>query len=287
MGPIESLFSISPSTAGNILIGIVVIDICLLLIVLLLIYINNKKKEALRIESECRRAAVASQSERFAALRYLAQQANFIYLHSILLIKHKCSSKQEFDNYTFEQYLASRLDDESFLSEINMYFDNAHHNQREWIRYQKALQYLPPYSFNWREEFEMCSNETLSQPVCALTIRLRVTYTSPAGRNRYERNEDYSENDYRNTLTQLNREVQEQKSRRDRIAAERAKMTAGLRYDVMQRDGFRCVICGATAKDGAKLQVDHITPVSKGGKTVMSNLQTLCDRCNYGKRDKI
>lgn len=65
--------------------------------------------------------------------------------------------------------------------------------------------------------------------------------------------------------------------------AERDKMTTKLRYAVMQRDQFRCVLCGATVDSGAKLHVDHIIPVSKGGKTEMNNLRTLCDRCNLGK----
>ncbi len=55
----------------------------------------------------------------------------------------------------------------------------------------------------------------------------------------------------------------------------------------MRRDGFKCQICGSTAKDGVKLHVDHIIPVSKGGKTEPKNLRTLCDRCNLGKSDKI
>ena len=55
---------------------------------------------------------------------------------------------------------------------------------------------------------------------------------------------------------------------------------------VMKRDGFRCVICGRSAKDGVTLHVDHIIPVSKGVKTEMSNLRTLCSDCNLGKRDK-
>lgn len=68
---------------------------------------------------------------------------------------------------------------------------------------------------------------------------------------------------------------------------ERKIMNDDLRYNVLKRDNFKCVICGASSDDGAKLHVDHIIPVSKGGKTVMSNLQTLCDRCNLGKSNKL
>lgn len=35
-----------------------------------------------------------------------------------------------------------------------------------------------------------------------------------------------------------------------------------------------------------KLHVDHIIPIAKGGKTVKENLRTLCEECNWGKRDK-
>ena len=70
------------------------------------------------------------------------------------------------------------------------------------------------------------------------------------------------------------------------INQERKIMNDYIRYNVLKRDNFSCQICGITAKDGAKLQVDHIIPVSKGGKTVMSNLQTLCERCNIGKSNK-
>lgn len=67
---------------------------------------------------------------------------------------------------------------------------------------------------------------------------------------------------------------------------ERKIMNDDIRYNVLKRDNYTCQLCGLTVKDGAKLHVDHIIPVSKGGKTVMSNLQTLCDRCNIGKSNK-
>jgi hypothetical protein len=63
----------------------------------------------------------------------------------------------------------------------------------------------------------------------------------------------------------------------------------GLRYDVLKRDRFRCSICGATpASDlSVELHVDHIHPRSAGGETAMTNLRTLCSRCNLGKSDKL
>jgi 5-methylcytosine-specific restriction endonuclease McrA len=68
--------------------------------------------------------------------------------------------------------------------------------------------------------------------------------------------------------------------------AERAKMSASLRYSILKRDHFKCVLCGRTPEeDGVKLHVDHIIPISKGGKTEYDNLRTLCQDCNLGKSD--
>lgn len=68
-------------------------------------------------------------------------------------------------------------------------------------------------------------------------------------------------------------------------AYERSKMNKGLRYKILKRDNFKCQICGRTAEDGVKLHIDHIIPISKGGKTIGSNLRTLCEDCNLGKSD--
>lgn len=60
-----------------------------------------------------------------------------------------------------------------------------------------------------------------------------------------------------------------------------------LRATVLIRDNCLCRMCGAgPAKVPAiTLHVDHIVPWSKGGRTVLENLQTLCERCNIGKGD--
>jgi 5-methylcytosine-specific restriction endonuclease McrA len=58
-----------------------------------------------------------------------------------------------------------------------------------------------------------------------------------------------------------------------------------LRALVLMRDRARCRLCGAGPGDGVTLQVDHVKPWSKGGETVLENLQSLCNVCNIGKGD--
>ena len=58
------------------------------------------------------------------------------------------------------------------------------------------------------------------------------------------------------------------------------------RQNVLMRDKYTCQICGATVKDGAKLELDHIIPYSKGGTNDESNLQVLCQQCNREKHNR-
>jgi 5-methylcytosine-specific restriction endonuclease McrA len=78
----------------------------------------------------------------------------------------------------------------------------------------------------------------------------------------------------------------ETRRRNDRLREEDNRgIPLSLRFKVLQRDRFRCVACGASPVHdaGCKLQVDHIAPFSKGGRTEIGNLRTLCARCNLGK----
>ncbi|KKL99439.1 hypothetical protein LCGC14_1814420 [marine sediment metagenome] len=73
-------------------------------------------------------------------------------------------------------------------------------------------------------------------------------------------------------------------------AKERKKVTDSLRFQILARDNFTCQSCGAKPdplNNDITLKVDHIIPVSRGGKTHPDNLQTLCQHCNSGKGAKI
>ena len=70
---------------------------------------------------------------------------------------------------------------------------------------------------------------------------------------------------------------------------DRREIPLGLRYKVFNRDKFKCILCGdhPASNPKCKLEVDHIVPFSKGGKTKIENLRTLCKECNRGKGNKI
>ena len=59
-----------------------------------------------------------------------------------------------------------------------------------------------------------------------------------------------------------------------------------LRFNILKRDNFTCQYCGRNAiNDNIKIHLEHIIPVSKGGRDEYNNLITSCEECNGGKLD--
>lgn len=67
------------------------------------------------------------------------------------------------------------------------------------------------------------------------------------------------------------------------------------RKQILDRDKWKCQNCGIKVHDRStgnwntpdKAHIDHIIPITKGGNSEPSNLQTLCRTCNLSKKDKI
>lgn len=55
-----------------------------------------------------------------------------------------------------------------------------------------------------------------------------------------------------------------------------------LKVQVLMRDGNKCALCGIIVT-GDNIHFDHIKPWSKGGETVLENLQILCEPHNLVK----
>ena len=69
-------------------------------------------------------------------------------------------------------------------------------------------------------------------------------------------------------------------------------MSQKLRAEVLDRNGFTCVMCGVTPGDvdastgrTVRLHIGHIVDKSLGGLDELSNLRTLCSTCNQGAKN--
>ena len=86
-----------------------------------------------------------------------------------------------------------------------------------------------------------------------------------------ERDDELEEIEYETTISKWNSRNQ------------RKLMTKDLREKIKIRDNYTCQKCGKYMPDEVGLHIDHIIPVKLGGKSVESNLQVLCDKCNLKK----
>ena len=235
---------------------------------------------------------VRENSRSYQAILDINRKYSFYSIPSIHVITRTCTNKTMYDAPVYNYVL--RCVGENF-SEYQKNVQYAKENEENDRLYGEDLLSVPNYlsEFELRElgvpknlgkdiEKRICDDAML-YPVTRFLVRCEVRYTSPGGRNSYYKDECYNVEE----IQQIIEAVKEEKHRKDSAEYQRSKMSQSLRYEVMRRDGFRCILCGRSAKeDHVQLHVDHIQPVSKGGKTELSNLRTLCQDCNLGKSDR-
>lgn len=136
------------------------------------------------------------------------------------------------------------------------------------------------------------AHKKIPYTVCSVSYQLekiknpefRFLYVSPAGKSR----RTYEIEITTNILKSVQSEISSKVEKTGHSKRQRSAMTNDLREAVKKRDNYTCCICGNSVFDEPNLllEVDHIIPISKGGKTDASNLQTLCWRCNRKKSNK-
>ena len=130
-------------------------------------------------------------------------------------------------------------------------------------------------------------NKRIQKPTLEFSIFVKITLTNINGYYIKSKRAVFSVKEITSIVNELKRK------RGDRYLnfdiwksisnVERAKVTNRLRFAIYKRDNYRCKKCGSTEN----LEIDHIIPISKGGKSTYSNLQTLCHKCNTEKGSKI
>ena len=139
-----------------------------------------------------------------------------------------------------------------------------------------------------RVEEEKLFSKTLQHPTLQFfaTVELQLTYIN--GRRRSRKFARFSEEQVIEILKRMSEKrgdfYLDEGVWQSICRVERGKVTNKMRFAVYSRDGYRCRKCGRHTED---LEVDHIFPISKGGKSVFENLQTLCHQCNSQKSNTV
>lgn len=251
--------------------GIIIIIIFLLLLFICTIIIKK----------------VVSSSENIEKLKKINENYCFKqYDLKVFIIKHRTKSLSALRKLSFDDVVLYNIE-----NNIKLLRDNI---EKMILNKQKYKEYLNEYN-NFKNEIELNSDKSIFSKIEKIAIqftkisnrfdiivKMKLYYKSPKGRNYYQKKKKLKGKD----LIEYYNIWKKKKGYQISAKFERSKMSDSIRYDVLKRDNFSCKICGATSREGAKLHVDHIIPVSKGGKTEMNNLQTLCERCNLGKSNK-
>ena len=266
--------------------GIPIAVLCLAII--LLVY------SVWKYVSMSHRETVYEKSRKIPALTELNKRYSFEDLDEAYDVRRSCKSKKEYDNLSFSDILCEDIFDNR--AEYDRLISETLKNRNDYYRYEneyRAVMENEQYDndlystikYFERVERKICDSMKLF-PVTELTVYVTKDYISPKGRNYYHDHASFETGEIIGFRHKVRDTVINTIKKQREIQYERSKMSDSLRYDVMKRDGFRCVLCGASRDDGITLHVDHIIPVSRGGKTEMSNLRTLCERCNLGKGAK-
>ncbi len=240
---------------------------------------------------------VRENSERLRWLKLLNARTHYFEIESLYMIREYCVSKQKLDRLDMDTYFVHyiekrlnwfhRLEEETlenhetkqiYMSEVIKINSTATEESCKALKI-KLKKFIKLENMYFEQEILQIEDN----PV----ICIKASYTSPQGRNTYQRTERYRFIEIQDMVRRTENLIEERGKREYQIRLERAKLTPSMRYNILKRDHFRCQICGSSSSDGVKLHVDHIVPVSRGGKTEPSNLRTLCDRCNLGKSSKL
>ena len=224
-------------------------------------------------------------SKTYQKVKELNRYYYFYIVPKKIIIKDYVLSKKRLFSYDFNMKIYQILDNNS--NNLTIYLKDIHVNRKNYKSYLKEYQKIIMDSnscfFIKYLENLLCKKIKLN-PCLNFLLKTKAIYQ---GKIKYKLIRNYYYDDLLVIVQKLKDVKKRKQFRRKLLRLERQKLSDGLRYDILKRDNFRCQICGSTSSSGVLLHVDHIIPISKGGKTVSSNLQTLCERCNLGKSNKL
>ena len=240
---------------------------------------------------------VQKMSKKIEALIALNQSTHFHNMESCFEINKFYDNKTNFNKIDPSFLMAADIREN--LDFFANFIAKVRENRTKFVDYRKKVDELyrkefpvnfdslkMPLSVYYKYEEKVFRNMEL-KPVVDCLYRVNMSYSSPRGQVRLHKDGVFNFDDMFTCFESVSRSHLDKNTYRKLSNVERGEISDSLRYDILNRDNFTCVICGASARQGVRLHVDHIIPIAKGGKSTPNNLRTLCERCNIGKSDKI
>lgn len=225
----------------------------------------------------------------------LNQETVFLRIPNLNLM-HSYDNADFYENVSEEDYLIYSL--VSMQKDVLKAFADAKKNKDLYDKYiQSVCQIKELHEFdtvctlkNQRKLLKtekQLLNQIIQQPTIDVPIGVTLCLTTLNDYPKETKIDCFSESEIRSLINRINKKrgtfYLDDQIWLSICRVERARVSNKLRFEIYERDNYRCRKCGSAYE----LQIDHIIPISKGGKSEYNNLQTLCKNCNCVKGNKI
>lgn len=273
----------SDSTAFGDFLFVTLFFIPLIATIVVIVYFSIKKKY---------KKFVLSHSISLKELRKINERYKFKDIPDFDL-EHSYDNENMYNNISCKDYLTYELVyiRQKVVAAANDSLDNKYlyKKYREEVKEKCKLgtfdnEELPSNNKYLKKIETECFYKEMLAPITVFCVTVTLTLTTLYGHKLESKEQAFFIEGIREIITKLkdkngsfyrNREVWDSICR-----VERGKVSNKMRFAIYERDGYRCRKCGRKTDD---LEIDHIIPISRGGKSTYDNLQTLCRRCNLEK----
>ncbi len=269
---------------------LIICSILVIAIIILAVYciIQNRYKDFVLQNSVC-----------LKQLNEVNSRYNF-YPYVSFDQSHTYDNKNFYNTISCEDYLIYQL--QFIRKKIFDQIDKVNSNKRLYSSYKNEVKNINQFGkFDISTgklkldklvgiEKKFIEKQTIQAPVTQFSLTVTLYCSTINGKIRGRKRENFSVDDVLTIIKRLSnrrgafycdREIWDAICR-----VERGKVSNKMRFSIYARDGHRCCNCGISDRY-AQLEIDHIIPIAKGGKTTYNNLQTLCHRCNVKKGDSL
>lgn len=229
---------------------------------------------------------VLENSEKIKTLKELNNNFSYDSIMPSYTYYAFCNSKRSLERYSIYEFFVSTVqkNKDTFYRVINVITSNIEKynlytslikNIRSTITEEKCKELKINMNKFLKYEDKYFKDLIRSKPITYVSINCHASYTSPAGRNHYDKYITYNFNDLKEVY-----EIYVDPIKLENTIKDEKEITKTLITDVLFRDRHRCRICGKSEVDGVFLDVDYIIPPENNGVTNIYNLKTICNRCN-------